>query len=505
MERFVRPSAPPLWLGVVVAASFIAAETLVAYPLERFTAGGTLAVVYVVGVVVVAIVWGLWLAAATSVVSALAFDYFHTPPLHEITIFTLHQADDWLAVTAFFVLATLASTLTDLARSRAEEAHRRQREAEALATQQEALRRVATLVARGVGPSEVFAVVAEEVARCLEVQDAVILRYEGDDAAIVVGAYAAPGFDHLRVGERLTLEGDNVVAMVSHTGRPARMDSYEKARGSLAARVRELGLRSRVGAAIVVGETLWGTAVAGSSQREPLPPDTEVRIADFAELVATAVAAATARDALIASGARIVAAADDARRRLERDIHDGAQQRLVSLKLQLRLTEASVPTERDDLKSMLSEAVSDTTDVIKELQEISRGIHPAILSAGGLPAAFDALARRSSVPVELDVVIEQRLPDSIEIAAYYVVAEALTNAAKHAVASEVKIRARYTFDSLSLSISDDGIGGADSGKGSGLIGLKDRIEVLGGRMQVDSPPGSGTILDITIPHEGYGG
>jgi signal transduction histidine kinase len=163
---------------------------------------------------------------------------------------------------------------------------------------------------------------------------------------------------------------------------------------------------------------------------------------------------------------------------------------------------ARAPPERDDLKSMLSEAMSDTTDVIKELQEISRGIHPAILSAGGLPAAFDALARRSSVPVELDVVIEQRLPDSIEIAAYYVVAEALTNAAKHAVASEVKIRARYTIDSLSLSISDDGIGGADSGKGSGLIGLKDRIEVLGGRMQVDSPPGSGTILDITIPHEG---
>jgi signal transduction histidine kinase len=499
MERFVRPSAPPLWLGVVVAASFIAAETLVAYPLERFTAGGTLAVVYVVGVVVVAIVWGLWLAAATSVVSALAFDYFHTPPLHDITVFTLHQADDWLAMTAFLVLAVLASTLTDLARSRAEEAHRRRREAEALATQQGALRRVATLVARGVGPSEVFAAVAEEVARCLEVQDAVILRYEGDDAAIVVGAYAAPGFDHLRVGERLTLEGDNVVAMVSHTGRPARMDSYEKARGSLAARVRELGLRSRVGAAIVVGETLWGTAVAGSSQREPLPPDTEVRIADFAELVATAVAAATARDALIASRARIVAAADDARRRLERDIHDGAQQRLVSLKLQLRLTEASVPTEQDDLKSMLSEAVSDTTDVIKELQAISRGIHPTILSAGGLPAAFDALARRSSVPVELDVVIEQRLPDSIEIAAYYVVAEALTNATKHANASRVTVSANTRDENLYLSIDDNGIGGADFGKGSGLIGLKDRVEVLGGQMHITSHLGSGTSLKITIP------
>jgi signal transduction histidine kinase len=499
MERFVRPSAPPLWLGVVVAASFIAAETLVAYPLERFTDGGTLAVVYVVGVVVVAIVWGLWLAAATSVVSALAFDYFHTPPLHEITIFTLHQADDWLAIAAFLVLAVLASSLTDLARSRAEEADRRRREAEALATQQGALRRVATLVARGVGPSEVFAAVAEEVARCLEVQDAVILRYEGDDAAIVVGAYAAPGFDHLRVGERLTLEGDNVVAMVLHTGRPARMDSYEKGRGSLAARVRELGLRSRGGAAIVVGETLWGTAVAGSSQREPLPPDTEERIADFAELVATAVAAATARDALIASRARIVAAADDARRRLERDLHDGAQQTLVTLGLKMRLAEASVLPEQTDLKEQLSDVESGLTGVARELQEISRGIHPAILSKGGLAPALSTLADRSAVPVTLDAAINQRLSDAVEVAAYYVVAEALTNATKHANASRVTVSANTRDENLYLSIDDNGIGGADFGKGSGLIGLKDRVEVLGGQMHITSHLGSGTSLKITIP------
>ena len=374
-----------------------------------------------------------------------------------------------------------------------------------LARQQAALRRVATLVARGVSQSEVLSAVAEEMAGCLNVGNAEVIRFEDDGAAIaVVASYAATGVPHFSLGEHLSTEGDNIAAEMLRTRQSARIDNWEIADGPIAHRVRELGVRSRVGAPIVVDERLWGIAVVATTEPEPLPPDTEGRIVEFAELVATAIAAATTRAELIASRARIVAAADDARRRLERDIHDGAQQRLVSLQLQLRLTEASVPPERDDLKSMLSEAMSDTTEVIKELQEISRGIHPAILSAGGLPAAFEALARRSSVPVELDVVIEQRLPDSIEIAAYYVVAEALTNAAKHAVASEVKIRARNTIDSLSLSISDDGIGGADSGKGSGLVGLKDRIEVLGGRMQVDSPPGSGTMLDITIPHEGYG-
>ena len=250
----------------------------------------------------------------------------------------------------------------------------------------------------------------------------------------------------------------------------------------------------------MVDERVWGMAVVGTSQPDPLPADTEGRTAEFAELVATAIAAATTRAELIASRARIVAAADDARRRLERDIHDGAQQRLVALGLKLRLAEESVPPEQDELKTMLSEAVSGSTDVLKELQEISRGIHPAILSTGGLTAGFKMLARRSVVPVDLDVAIDQRLPEAVEVAAYYVVAEALANAAKHAQASEVKLRAHATDDSLDLLISDDGIGGADSRKGSGLIGLKDRIEALGGRMQVASPPGGGTSLDISIPH-----
>ncbi|MGA9677215.1 MAG: GAF domain-containing protein [Mycobacterium sp.] len=374
-----------------------------------------------------------------------------------------------------------------------------------LARQQAALRRVATLVARGVTQSEVFSAVAEEMAGCLNVGNAEVLRFEEDGAAIVVVAsYAEADVPHLALGERLSTEGDNVAAMVLRTRQSARVDSWEDAAGPIAQRVRELGIRSRIGAPIVVDERLWGMAVVGTTQPDPLPPDTEGRIAEFAELVATAIAAATTRAELIASRARIVAAADDARRRLERDIHDGAQQRLISLGLKLRLAEESVPAERYDLKSMVSEAVSGLTDVFKELQEISRGIHPAILSTGGLPAALKTLARRSAVLVDLDVAIEQRLPESVEVAAYYVVAEALANAAKHAQASEVNVRAHTSDESLSVVISDDGIGGADSGKGSGLIGLKDRIEVLGGRMRVASPAGGGTTLHITIPYSANG-
>ena len=369
-----------------------------------------------------------------------------------------------------------------------------------LARQQAALRRVATLVARGVSPSEVFSAVAEEMAGCLNVGNAEVLRYEDDGTAIaVVASYAEPGVPHLSLGERLSTEGDNLAAVVMRIRQSARMDSWEDAAGPIAQRVRELGVRSRVGAPIVVDERLWGIAVVATTEPDPLPPDTEGRIAEFAELVATAIAAATTRAELIASRARIVAAADHARRRLERDIHDGAQQRLISLGLKLRLAEESVPSERDDLKSMLSESVSGLTDVFEELQEISRGIHPVILSKGGLTAGFKTLARRSAVPVNLDIAIEQRLPDSVEVAAYYVVAEALTNAAKHAQASEVTVRSYATDESLYLFIADDGTGGADQRKGSGLIGLKDRIEVLGGRMHVASPPGGGTAFDITIP------
>jgi signal transduction histidine kinase len=370
-----------------------------------------------------------------------------------------------------------------------------------LAEQQKALRRVATLVACGFSPEEVFSSVAEEMALCLHAEDAEVLRYEPDSTATVVGCCAELGEQYFFVGERISLDGDGVAARVLHTLRTSRMDGYKNAApGSLAGRIRDLGLRSQVGAPIIVDGRVWGVALVGSSRPEPLPADTEERISDFAELVATAILNAATRAELIASRARIVAAADSARRRLERDLHDGAQQRLVSLALELRSAEASVPHGLDDsFRQQLSGITSGLTDLTNDVQEISRGIHPAILSHGGLGPALNVLAKRSAVPVTLDVAIDRRMAEPVELAGYYVVAEALTNAAKHADASEVSVRAETRDCSLHISIRDDGIGGANFGKGSGLIGLKDRVEALSGQMQLASHPGSGTSIDIRIP------
>jgi signal transduction histidine kinase len=300
-------------------------------------------------------------------------------------------------------------------------------------------------------------------------------------------------------GLRLVLDGDNVATRMFRTSHAARMDSHDNAPGTHATRIRELGIRSAVGVPITVDGRVWGAAIVGSQRSEPMPPDTEARVGDFADLVATAIANAATRAELIASRARVVAAADDARRRLERDLHDGAQQRLVSLGLQTRLAEASVPPQLDSLKTQLSQVVSGLTDISTDLQEISRGIHPAILSKGGLGPALKTLGRRCPVAVSLDLKIDRHLPDSVEVGAYYIVAEALTNTAKHSRASQVDVCAEAKDGNLYLSIRDDGIGGAEFAKGSGLIGLKDRAEALRGRMRIESSAGNGTSLHITIP------
>jgi signal transduction histidine kinase len=301
------------------------------------------------------------------------------------------------------------------------------------------------------------------------------------------------------VGSRWSLEGENIAAMVADSGQPARMDSHEKAVGDVAAMIRRLGLRSGVGAPIVVQGRLWGVADVGSSPTELLPPDTEQRVGEFTELVATAIANAEARAALTASRARIVAATDEARRRLERDLHDGAQQRLVSLGLQLRTIEEGLPSELASLKGQISDAVAGLNGASDDLQELARGIHPAILSRGGLGPALKTLARRSAIPVTVHLDLEGRIPESAEVAAYYVVAEAITNTTRHARASGMDIDARIDGSDLVLWIRDDGVGGADSTNGSGLIGLIDRVEALGGHMQIASPCGGGTALHVTIP------
>jgi signal transduction histidine kinase len=374
-------------------------------------------------------------------------------------------------------------------------------ESRRLFEQQSALRRVATLVAQAVPPAEVFEVVTREVGLLSGGDLARMERYEPDGSVTGIAAWSRD-VGQLAVGTRFTLEGASIAALVRESGRPVRIDSFADASGPIAEEARALGIRASVGCPIIVGGRLWGVIAASSLSEELFPPDTEAQIADFTELVATAIANAESRAELAASRARIVAASDESRRRIERDLHDGAQQRLVSLALRLRGAASAVPRDLQEVQAELAEVRSGLDGVLEDLREISRGIHPAILSEGGLGPALRTLARRSSVPVVLEVDGEQRLPDQIEVAAYYVVSEALTNAAKHARASAVRVDVAMNRDELRLAISDDGVGGVDPARGSGLIGLKDRVEAMGGTIVVESVRGEGTSLFVGLPVDG---
>jgi signal transduction histidine kinase len=364
----------------------------------------------------------------------------------------------------------------------------------ALAAEQAALRRVATLVARGAPPAEVFTAVSEEVGRLLSADLTFVARYEGDDAASIVGAWSATG-DATALGTRYRDPDPSVSRLVRETGRPARVDSYHDEPGDGPA---ALGIRAAVGAPITVAGRLWGLVTVASKTREP-PPGTEARLGDFTELVATAIANAEAQAELTASRARIVATADETRRRIERDLHDGAQQRLASLALRLRAAQASVPPDLQELATELNRVAAGLNAALEELREFARGIHPAILAEGGLDRALRTLARRSVVPVDVTVRMERRLPDPIEVGAYYVVSEGLANVAKHADASAAEVDVRSLDGVLRISVRDDGRGGADFGRGSGLVGLRDRVEALGGRISIESPPGGGTSLQVELP------
>jgi signal transduction histidine kinase len=205
------------------------------------------------------------------------------------------------------------------------------------------------------------------------------------------------------------------------------------------------------------------------------------------------------RAELTASRARVVAAGDEARQRIERDLHDGTQQRLVSLGLELRAADAIVPPGSDELHAQLGHTAEGLAAALEDLQEVSRGIHPAILNKGGLGPALKALARRSAMPVELDIRGDKRLPEQVEVAVYYVVSEAFTNTTKHAGASLVRVDLDMQDSVLRLAVQDDGAGGADPDNGSGLVGLRDRVEAIGGDLELTSPPGEGTSLRVTIP------
>jgi signal transduction histidine kinase len=368
-----------------------------------------------------------------------------------------------------------------------------------LLAEQAALRRVATLVAGASDPRQIFATVTEEVGRLLGAHTANMVRYRHDGTADVIGGWNEPGVPSVQVGARLQLDGDTLAPKICRSGQPERVDDYDGITGSLAERLRALGIRSGVGAPIVFNGELWGAVVISSVEVRAFPTGDEHRVAGFTELVAQALANAEAREQLTASRARVVAAGDAERRRLERNLHDGAQQRFVGVALSLRLLDRLIDDDQAQAHAALSSVVKELTQGLAELRELARGLHPAVLTDHGLQAAVAAVAQRAPLPVELTFDPGERPSEAVEVAAYYVVSEALTNVAKYAAATEARVEVRRLGDRLVVVVSDDGAGGADMRGGSGLRGLEDRVEALGGRLHVRSLPGEGTSVRADLP------
>jgi signal transduction histidine kinase len=378
------------------------------------------------------------------------------------------------------------------------ENERLQRALRARLREEEALRRVATLVAREHAPGAVLALVTEEVGRHLEADTAVTVRYDAPGLATFVATWTAPhlpGRSPFIVGRQFELVPRGALARVQDTREPARIDSYERLPGSFAREVRERGIQAVVAAPILVDGHLWGAFTVGATT-DRFAADAQARLGAFAELVAQAIANVDARIRLQESRARIVAAADNARRRIERDLHDGAQQRLVALALSLQLVARSAEPAT---ATALQTCIEDLHTALAELRELARGLHPAVLTDRGVPAALQALAARSPVPVVLDADFDRRLPAAHEAALYFVAAEALTNAAKYAKARAVKVTLHGDDRWAEITVADDGVGGARAEDGSGLRGLGDRVEALGGRLTLASTRGQRTTVRARVP------
>ena len=362
-----------------------------------------------------------------------------------------------------------------------------------VAEEQRALRQVATLVAGGASQSELFAAVAQQASRVLGGPPAALLRYGSEGDAVVVaasGGLAVPGM-------RVAADGGGIAAAVQRCSGPVRVDSYATLEGAAGDAAREVGMRAAVGAPIVVAGVLWGTVIAMSDD-EPLPPVTEDRLAKFAALVATAIDNTESAAELSASRARVVAAADESRHRIQRDLQEGAERRLVETTTTLRLAAGAIGDAGERVSGLLRESLDNAERATAELQELARGMLPAALDHGGLRAGVESLVAQMDLPVQVDVPAG-RLPRPVETTAYFVVAEALTNALKHSGAAHARVRGIVDEGALALEIADDGVGGADPAGGTGLLGLADRVAAAGGAISIASPPGGGTTLAVTVP------
>jgi signal transduction histidine kinase len=587
-----RRTRPPLALGILLAVLCVVAETLLADLLQQTTPVRSLNVLYLLGIVMVASVWGLWLGVATVTVSVFTFDYFLIPPTGSLT---LDKTENWTVLACFLAGTLLAGLISKLARALAVEVEARAeadlsaelarillhgpdletaqpaaaqhlvralklpsaaiqlgaipdddnhvafplhehgvpvgsllvpaglprptlrrlrervvpcievllqaaRERERVAKEQAALRRLATLVAHGAPPGEVFAAVARELGHILDALHTAVIRYEPDATITVVGVWNPGPVDTMPLGSRWPLEKGTVPELVARTNAPGRIDAVQATvgTGELLSFTRDLGVNCAVACPVTVGGSLWGALVA-ASMSEPLPEDTEKRMSDFTDLVATAIANADSHAKLQASRARVLAAADATRRLIERDLHDGTQQRLVAVMLELRALETMPPADPKERRRLLSGTTHALDEALEDLRGIARGLHPALLSRQGLEPAIKALARCSAVPVELNICADLHLAERSEVTAYHVVSEALTNAAKHADASIVHVDLSVKDATIWLSIRDDGNGGADPRRGSGLLNITDRVEALGGRLQITSPVRGGTSLLAEIP------
>ena len=477
-------------IGLLAGAAAIAVVSAVIAVLKQWIDPDGLTGLYLFAILPVAIVWGFWLAGIVALASYLTFAFFFAPPLHR---FAVGEGDTAAGLLIAIVAAYVVSELARRATERAREAEQAQSELARLADEQAALRRVATLVAQAVPTSELFEAVTREVGLRCDADLARMERFEPDHTVTALAAWSRSGEAQLAVGTRFELEGASIAAQVYETGRPARVDTFAGASGPIAEEAQALGIRSSVGCPIVVGGRTWGVIAASTRRATPFPPNTESRIADFTELVATAVSNAEARAALVASRARLLTAGDEARRRVARDLHDGAQQRLVHTILTLKLAQGA-----QDAAGLVGEALEEAEQANEELRELAHGLLPSVLTRGGLTAGVEALVSRVRLPVTVEVT-DQRFAPEIEASAYFVVAEALTNVAKHSGAAERGRQSRGSTDSaLHVDVRDDGAGGARL-DGSGLVGLSDRVEALGGSLLVDSPPGQGTRIGATLP------